>query len=224
MESTRIRNFEKLISDLGFNEALKAFDLMRKEMGEEAGFMRQGGEPYYYHLVDVSQFLLNWGIRDETIITSALLHDFIEDVKGANHSLVQTLHGKDVADVVLLVTKKHGVDYKTDMIEMQKYVDGISEDFRSALVKTGDLVHNFGTLGDTPLEKRLRKAKEMEMFYFPFLEKCATLYPRYSNLFLGAKTTIEPHLKALKAHAEDMEKATEKIRELQRKISEQTGY
>lgn len=221
MNSTRIRNFEKLISDLGYTEALKAFDLMQEKMSAEAGFVRQGGDPYYYHLVDVAQYLLNSGIRNESVIVSALLHDYIEDVEGANHSLVSTLFGKKVADTVVKVTKEHGVDYKVDLVKMQEYVDGIKENVDSALVKTSDLVHNFGTLGDTPLDKRIRKAKEMENFYLPFLDECAQLYPRHANFFLGAKTTIEPHLKALKDHVAHVTTLERRIKELQEEINKQ---
>lgn len=221
MNSTRIRNFEKLISDLGYSEALRAFDLMQEKMSTEAGFKRQGVDPYYYHLVDVSQYLLNSGIRNESVIVSALLHDYIEDVEGANRSLVATLFGDKVADTVLKVTKEHGVDYKTDMEKMQEYVNGIKDNLDSALVKTSDLVHNFGTLGDTPLEKRIRKAKEMETFYFPFLDECAMLYPRYANFFLGAKTTIEPHLKALKDHKAHVDSLEKQIKELNEELNKQ---
>lgn len=223
MTSSRIRNFEKLISDLGYNEALKAFDLMREEMSAEAGFKRESGEDYYYHLVDVAQYLLSSGIREEDVIVSALLHDFIEDVPGANQSLVSVMFGGEVASTVMGVTKKPGIDYKTDEVAMRAYVNYILENLKCALVKTSDFVHNFGTLGATSPAKRLRKAIEMETYYFPFLDECAERYPRYANFFLGAKTTIEPHLSAIKSHHEDVQRLEAEIERLKAELAAQKG-
>ena len=220
MTSSRIRNFEKLISDLGFEKALNAFDLMCVEMSTEAGFSRESGEDYYYHLVDVSQYLLNAGIRDEVTIVSALLHDYVEDVSGATYNLVKLNYGVDVARTVIGVTKKPGVDYKTDKIEMEVYVRTILEDLRMSLVKASDVVHNFGTLGATSPEKQLRKAIEVETYYLPFLSECAKRYPRYANFFLGAKTTIEPHLNAIKRHHEEVTRLNNEIARLKGLLNE----
>lgn len=223
MTSSRIRNFEKLISDLGFDKALNAFDLMRVEMSAEAGFSRESGEDYYYHLVDVSQYLLNAGIRDEVTIVSALLHDYIEDVSGATYNLVKLKYGVDVATTVLGVTKKPGIDYKTNDEEMQLYVTTLMQDLRMSLLKASDVVHNFGTLGATSPEKQLRKAIEVETYYFPFLDECAKLYPRYANFFLGAKTTIEPHLNAIKRHHEEVTRLNNEIDRLKGLLAEAIG-
>lgn len=223
MTSSRIRNFEKLISDLGYNNSLRAFDLMREEMSAKAGFKRESGEDYYYHLVDVAQYLLNAGIRDETVITSALLHDYVEDVSGANRTLVSVMFNNEVADTVMGVTKKHGVDYKTDKEEMRMYVAYILDHLNCALVKTSDFVHNFGTLGATRPEKQLRKAIEMETYYFPFLDECAKRYPRYANFFLGAKTTIEPHLRSIKSHHADVQRLEAEIERLKAELASVKG-
>lgn len=223
MTSSRIRNFEKLISDLGYQHSLRAFDLMREQMSATAGFKRESGEDYYYHLVDVSQYLLNAGIRDETVITSALLHDYVEDVSGANHTLVSVMFDIEVADTVMGVTKKPGIDYKTDEVAMREYVDYILNNLKCALVKTSDFVHNFGTLGATRPEKQLRKAIEMETYYFPFLDECAKRYPRYANFFLGAKTTIEPHLRSIKAHHADVQRLEAEIERLKAELASVKG-
>lgn len=204
MSSRRIRSFEKLLSDLGYLESLKAFDLMREEMCAEKGFKRHNGDHYYYHLVDVTQILLNFGIRDEITITSALLHDFIEDVNWANHTVVKSMFGKEVADVVQILSKNPDIDYKTDIEEKKLYILGCMETLRTALIKAADRMHNFGTLLDASPEKKLRQALETEEFFIPAFEECAELYPRHWAFFMFVKTSIEPHLWEIKEHYKEV--------------------
>lgn len=193
-KSSRVLHLEKQLSILGYVKALKAFDTVLGSMGTDNGFERHDGTHYYYHLVDVAQILLNFGINDDEIIAAALLHDFIEDVEWATYEYVEEVYGKRVADIVQLVTKLPGVNYKTDMEAMDEYLDNIVGMYESALIKTADRIHNFGSMSNASDEHRRRQVQETKEKYIPFFKECRNKHVRYANFFFFAKTTVEPIL------------------------------
>jgi (p)ppGpp synthase/HD superfamily hydrolase len=218
MASSRVRHLEETLSILHFDEALRAFDLVVSEMSAEKGYVRHNGTHYYYHLVDVAQKLLNFGIRDEDIIVAALLHDIVEDVPGYTIDQVSHMFNSRVAHMVNLVTKKPGIDYKIAE-HMESYLEEISFHVGASLIKAADRMHNFGTLRDASPEKKLRQALETETFFIPFFKKCRNMYPRYAAFFFEAKTQIEPHLWEIKSHHEEVSMLKKKIMELESKQS-----
>lgn len=214
-KSSRVIHLERQLTTLGYTDALRAFDLVLSEMNAENGFKRHDGFHYYYHLVDVAQILLNFGIRDEDIITAALLHDFIEDVDWATYEYVHDQFNKRVADIVQRVTKKPGVDYKTDLKEMENYLSNIEDTYESALVKTADRIHNFSSMRKSSRAHRAKQVKETRDFYIPFFKVCRNRYVRYSDFFFFAKTTIEPILFEIEQNliqTEELEKEIERLR------------
>ena len=182
-------------------------------MNAENGFKRHDGHHYYYHLVDVAQILLNFGITDEDIITAALLHDFIEDVDWATYEYVQDQFSTRVADIVQLLTKKQGVDYKADLNEMQRYLTGIADRYECALIKTADRIHNFSSMRNSSKKHRAKQVRETRDFYIPFFKECRNRYVRYSNFFFFAKTTIEPILHEIHESIEKTDRLEEEIRD-----------
>lgn len=193
-KSSRVLYLENQLAQLRYEKSLKAFDTVLNVMNKENGFARHDGAHYYYHLVDVAQILLNFGIRDDEIIAAALLHDFIEDVDWATYEYVKEIYGKRVADIVQAVTKKPGIDYKKDEKAMDEYLSIIFERYESSLIKTADRMHNFGTMLNSSDKHRRRQVKETKEKYLPFFKKCRKKYARYSNFFFFAKTAVEPIL------------------------------
>ena len=92
--------------------AIKAFDLVREEMCAEKGFKRDNGSDYFNHCVDVANTLISYGRQNEDVISAALLHDIIEDVEGYRRITIAKMFNENVARLVMLVTKKEGIDYK----------------------------------------------------------------------------------------------------------------
>lgn len=193
-KSSRVLHLENQLAQLSYHKSLKAFDIVLNTMNKENGFSRHDGAHYYYHLVDVAQILLNFGIRDDEIITAALLHDFVEDVEWATYEYVEEVFSERIADIVQLVTKDPNIDYKVDEASMDDYLDAIEGRYESALIKTADRMHNFGTMMNSSDPHRERQVKETKEKYLPFFKRCRKRYARYSNFFFFAKTAIEPIL------------------------------
>jgi len=215
MASSRTRHLKETLSNFKFLMALRALELVMYEMNAEKGYVRHNGAHYFYHLVDVTQKLINHGIRDENILTAALLHDLVEDVPGYTIEKVRKTFNPRVAHIVDLVTKKPGIDYKKSE-NILFYLEKISEDYGASLVKTADRMHNFGTLLDATPEKRIRQAIETEKYFIPFFKQCRKRYTTYASFFFEAKTQIEPQLWMIKEYDKKVKELEEKIRQLEK--------
>ena len=214
MKGSRVQFLEQTLSTLRYEMAYRALNLVKDEMCAEKGYTRHNGTHYYFHLVDVTQKLLNAGVRDENIITASLLHDLVEDVPEFSVEDVRNLFNDEVAVMVDLLTKKSDVDYKSNTAELELYLEKISDHVGASLIKTADRSNNFGTLKETTTEKQYEKAIETETFYFPFFKKCRSLHPWYSYFFFDAKTTIEPHLHQIKVHYLEVQVLKKEIEQL----------
>ena len=205
--------------------ALKALKCMVKVMNAENGYKRTDGSNYYYHLVDATQDLINFGIKDEVTITACLLHDYVEDVEGVSIQVVADEYGQEVAQVVDMVTKKNGIDYKdADGININNYLSTILLSPRACLVKTADRKHNFSTLDSTSAKHEARQVAETEKHFIPFFKEARKRYPEYSAYFHSAKTTIVPHLKRIKKAIAEEGKLKDRIVELELKLEQERKH
>lgn len=209
----------RLVTLYGINsKAIKALDLVKEEMCVEKGFKRDNGTDYYNHCVDVANTLISFCIKDEDVICAALLHDIIEDVEGYREITITKMFNENVARLVMLVTKKEGIDYKqTDALK--NYLREISTDANAAAIKASDRMHNMMTLEEKTFEARYRKAMETETYYLPFFKECRYMYPRYENLFYAARAEIEPLIYHIKSFYEELDKAEKRIEELENKLT-----
>lgn len=233
MASSRTRHLEGELHTLGFKMAMLAFQLVKSEMNAEKGYTRHNGTHYYYHCVDVAQKLINFGIKekhtfqiegsvtDEEIITAALLHDIVEDVSKFTIQWISEHFNQNVASMIQLLTKKPEIDYKNPT-HLTSYLNKISEHPGAALIKTADRMHNFGTLKDADVDKKLRYSEETRLYFIPFFKKCRKLYPRYASFFFEAKTQIEPQLWEIEEHYSEVEQLKKRILLLEKKIKHQS--
>lgn len=211
--SSRTRHLKRTLTILEFTKAYEALDLMIDEMNAEKGFSRHNGKHYYYHLVDVAQMLLNSGIRDEDTIVAALLHDYIEDVEGITARTISNMFGKNVADIVVLVTKDKSIDYKNNPEEMQAYLDRIFESSEACLVKTADRINNFQTLKDSSVTHRRKQLANTMDFFIPFFKQCRNRYIEHESFYFQAKTMIEPIAFEVGRYLDDLSEYAELIAE-----------
>lgn len=209
----------RLVTIFGINSmAIKAFDLVREEMCAEKGFKRDNGTDYYNHCVDVANTLISFCIKDEDVICAAILHDIIEDVEGYREVTIAKMFNENVARLVMLVTKKEGIDYKQPET-IKNYLQAISTDMNAAAIKASDRMHNMMTLEEKTFEARYRKAMETKTYYLPFFKQCRYMYPRYENLFYAARAEIEPLIFHIESFYEEIQKQQREIEELKKQIS-----
>lgn len=205
----------RLSTIYGINSnAIKAFDLVKEEMCAAKGFTRNNGSDFYIHCVDIANTLISFGIRDEDVICAALLHDIIEDVDGYRETTIEKMFNKNIARLVGLLTKEHGVDYKNKK-KMDEYLSGVISDMNAAAIKTADRMNNMMTLEEKSFKARYEKAVETETYYLPFLNQCRDRYPRYENLFYAAQTEIETLIFHIKSYYEEIRKLQSELEKAQ---------
>lgn len=158
-----------------------AKDLSRVEkayqVAKEAheGQLRQSGEPYLIHPLQVAIILADLELDLETII-AGLLHDVVEDTKVSLEDIIK-LFGNEVAGLVDGVTKLKQLTYtSTDKVEIQaenyrKMFLAMAKDIRVILIKLADRLHNMRTLEYKSKEKQIEKARETLDIYAPIAHR-----------------------------------------------------
>ncbi len=135
---------------------------------------RLSGDPYISHPIAVAAILCDLKV-DTATITTALLHDTIEDTE-ATYNEVNKQFGKEIADLVEGVTKISRLEDQSKEYSIaenfRKLILATSKDIRVLLVKLADRLHNMRTISNIiDLEKRLRIAKETMEIYTPLAER-----------------------------------------------------
>ena len=132
---------------------------------------RKSGEPYIFHPIAVAIIVAREIGMGATSITSALLHDVVEDTDYTVEFISQEF-GPKVARVVKGLTKLSSIDFQNSIESIQaenyrKIVNTMSEDIRVILVKIADRLHNMRTLDSMAHHKQLKIASETVSFYAP---------------------------------------------------------
>ena len=137
------------------------------------GQVRESGEPYYYHPLEVSIILAEMKLDTASIIT-ALLHDTVEDTSVTLED-IESKFGSEVSKLVDGVTKLGKIETQSENIRQaenfRKLLLAMSEDIRVLVVKLADRVHNMRTLQYREQEKRLKTAHETMEIYAPLAER-----------------------------------------------------
>ena len=135
---------------------------------------RHSGDPYISHHIAVANILAELRLDGPTI-TTALLHDTIEDTN-ITYQDVETKFGKEIADLVDGVTKLSKLENQGKEITLgenfRKLILATAKDIRVLLVKLADRLHNMRTISSISSdEKRIRIAKETMEIYSPLAER-----------------------------------------------------
>ncbi len=128
-----------------------------------AAKMRQSGEPYYSHPIEVAYMVAQYTALEiprlfrTYMIVTALLHDTIEDTQ-LTEKMIAYIFGSQVASQVedLTRVKPHGKISSAETLYLliqQKKHD-------VALIKLFDRIHNLETLGAKSLEKAKKIVEE----------------------------------------------------------------
>ncbi|MFU7500174.1 MULTISPECIES: HD domain-containing protein [unclassified Candidatus Tisiphia] len=178
---------KKVKQPIDMYEVKKGIYYAKKYHGSQ---MRQSGEPYYSHPIEVAYMLAQYTaleipkyFRTDMIVT-ALLHDTIEDTK-LTEKMIAYIFGSQVASQVedLTRVKPSGKISSAEMVEMlykEKKHDVL-------LVKLFDRLHNIQTVSAKSPEKA-KKIIEETLRYFVVLAEYLGL-PSVSKL-IHTYTTI----------------------------------
>ena len=134
---------------------------------------RSSGESYINHPLSVAAVVAEIGL-DEISITSALLHDAVEDTD-MTLADVEEGFGPDVAAIVDGVTKLDRIQFDSrearQAATMRKMLVAMARDLRVLVIKLADRLHNMRTIAAMPPEKQQRIAQETIDIYAPLAHR-----------------------------------------------------
>lgn len=131
------------------------------------GQMRQSGEPYIIHPLNVAYILADMHADADTIC-AGLLHDTLEDTNATKEDIAYYFN-QNVASLVDGVTKLSKMNFSSkqarNYANTRKIITGITEDVRIIIIKLADRLHNMRTLEFKSEFKQKENAIEtMEIF------------------------------------------------------------
>lgn len=171
-ESILYDRLETAIQAENLPETQKALPYMKeKHAGQYREPVRWSTEdvPYYAHPVLMACQAYAMGIRDDTILATALLHDVCEDCGVRPEELP---FSKEVQTAVGLLTKQKDVIHTLGKeAALAPYFAGIRTNTAAMFVKCLDRCNNLTTIaGSFPMRKVVRYISETEQYILPLLD------------------------------------------------------
>lgn len=131
------------------------------------GQLRQSGEPYISHPLNVAYILAEMHADSDTIC-AGLLHDTLEDTNVTKEDIAHDFN-QVITNLVDGVTKISKLNFSSkqdqNVANTRKIITGITEDVRIIIIKLADRLHNMRTLEFKSEFKQKENALEtMEIF------------------------------------------------------------
>ena len=140
---------------------------------EHRGQVRQSGEPYLSHPLEVASLLADMKL-DVSCVSVGLLHDVVEDTLTSLES-IEEYFGADIALLVDGVTKISQIQFSSHREKQaenfRKLLLAMVDDIRVILVKLADRLHNMRTLQHLAPDKRRKTAQETLDIYAPIAHR-----------------------------------------------------
>ena len=189
--------------ELPVHEKLDRELLVRAYKYSEAahrGQVRNSGDPYITHSVEVAKILAELGL-DSITVSAGLLHDVIEDTT-LTLADVEAEFGAEIAAIVDGLTKiaklpSGGSTQERQVESYRKLLLSIAKDARVIIVKLADRLHNMRTLDWLPPERRRRIAQETRDLYAPLAHRFGMARLRWELEDLSFKHLEPDEYKAL---------------------------
>ena len=170
--------YEALLDSYDRSNHRKKFEILNKafKFADQAhkGVKRRSGEPYIMHPLAVALIVSEEMGLGSTSISSALLHDVVEDTDYTVED-IRNLFGDKTAMIVDGLTKISGGIFAQAASEqaenMRKLLLTMSEDIRVILIKIADRLHNMRTLGSLLPAKQYKIAGETMYLYAPLAHR-----------------------------------------------------
>src|SRR3990170_1723695 len=137
------------------------------------GQIRQSGEPYLTHPIEVANILADLKMDVQSVATG-LLHDTVEDTHTTLERL-EELFGPEIVGLVDGLTKLSRMTFEKkadhEAENFRKMILAMGRDIRVILIKLADRLHNMRTLGSMTPEKQRRIAQETIDIYAPLANR-----------------------------------------------------
>jgi GTP diphosphokinase / guanosine-3',5'-bis(diphosphate) 3'-diphosphatase len=136
------------------------------------GHKRASGEDFHIHTIRVYEKLVEVGIKDETTLIAAILHQAFNESNEPEKELEKEF-GPEVLKLVKNYTKLRSKNIETttpknfnERYIMQAYIN-MADDVRALVIRLADKIDNLETSIALPKSKRIAIAEKALYFYSP---------------------------------------------------------
>lgn len=205
-------NVTRMLSDRLFDEkrmythvksyaqALNLFQTLRilpyiREKHE--GQFRKGKDkvPYIYHPLLLACHALSLGMKDDDLVSAALLHDVCEDCGVAVEELPVN---NETREAVRLLTKNKTLTRASEK-GLAAYYEEISKNRIASIVKLLDRCNNISGMATAFTEKRMAQyIQETEKYIYPMMENTSNQFPEYANQIFLIKYHMTSVIEAIR--------------------------
>ena len=205
-------NVTRMLSDRLFDEkrmythvksyaqALDLFQTLRilpyiREKHE--GQFRKGKDkvPYIYHPLLLACHALSLGMKDDDLVSAALLHDVCEDCGVAFEELPVN---DETREAVRLLTKNKTLIRASEK-GLAAYYEEISKNRIASIVKLLDRCNNISGMATAFTEKRMAQyIQETEKYIYPMMENTSNQFPEYANQIFLIKYHMTSVIEAIR--------------------------
>jgi len=170
-----------------------------KTIEAHKGQTRLNGDEYSDHPIRMARMALNFGIKDDIIIASILLHDTVEE-GGLTIEEVEKIFGKEVANIVRKLTKTKGGDE-------EEYFKIVTSELRSIIAKALDIICNIEDMCEVYTKEKIKeKIREAEKYILPAMKMARREYPEYADMLINFRDIIKSILRTAKTVLREMDK------------------
>ncbi len=138
-----------------------------------AGQLRQSGDPYFSHCIEVARLLAELRL-DSTTLAAGLLHDVLEDT-GVTADQLAAEFPAPIPMLVQGVTKISSLDFRSSRAQyvenLRKMILATAQDLRVVLIKICDRLHNMRTLSYLPPDRQHYIATDTMKVYAPLANR-----------------------------------------------------
>jgi (p)ppGpp synthase/HD superfamily hydrolase len=177
-----------------YYSALKALDYGQTH---HTGLRKDGKTKEFQHQVEIALFLttLKNLKNEEVALTSALLHDVVEDYDVSPEE-IKSMFGSEVSEIVWLLTKK----YKNQEKEKKQYFEDLAKNPIASIVKGSDRIHNVQSMvGVFSTEKQKSYIKEVEDMFLPMIKRAKYFCPEQSAAYFNIEHMLKSQIELIKA-------------------------
>ena len=162
-----LKDLIKIIREYNPDEEHRVIKAYNLADSLHSGQMRESGEPYIIHPLNVAYILAEMHADGDTLC-AALLHDSLEDTKVKKDEIIEEFN-EEVAKLVDGVTKISKLNFSSkkdqNLANTRKIITSITEDVRIIIIKLADRLHNMKTLEHKSEFKQKENAIEtIELF------------------------------------------------------------
>lgn len=188
-----MNEFEKLRLALRYwltgREYFSALKAMEYAASYHKGFRKDNITPEFHHQISIASYIrtLPSLIDVETTITTAFLHDVVEDYNVALVDITNRF-GNKVSDCVKLLTKHY-------LTPEELYYHNISNNPICSVVKGADRIHNVQTMnGVFSSEKKKQYVNESSAFVLPMLKDARRNFPEQESAYENIKLVLNSQI------------------------------